>query len=87
MDNFVLSANVVLPLFFTMMAGYAMKRLQWVDDAFLKQWNRISFRFFLPILLFMNIYQTSGNLAEILMLNFCFLRLLRSQYVFCFFVF
>lgn len=65
MDNFVLSANVVLPLFFTMMAGYAMKRLQWVDDAFLKQWNRISFRFFLPILLFMNIYQTSGNLAEI----------------------
>lgn len=34
MDNFVLSANVVLPLFFTMMAGYAMKRLQWVDDAF-----------------------------------------------------
>ncbi len=65
MDNFILSANVVLPLFFTMMAGYAMKRLQWFDDVFLRQWNRISFRFFLPILLFVNIYQTSGNLAEI----------------------
>ena len=65
MDNFILSANVVLPLFITMMAGYAMKRLKWVNDAFLKQWNRLSFQFFLPILLFMNIYQTSGNLSEI----------------------
>jgi hypothetical protein len=65
MDNFVLSANVVLPLFLIMMAGYAMKRLRWFDDAFLKQWNRISFRFFLSILLFMNIYQTSGNITEI----------------------
>lgn len=65
MDNFILSANVVLPLFITMMAGYAMKRLNWVQDAFLKQWNRLSFQFFLPLLLFMNIYQTSGNLVEI----------------------
>jgi len=65
MDNFILSANVVLPLFLIMMAGYAMKRLQWFNDDFLKQWNRVSFQFFLPILLFMNIYQTSGNLSEI----------------------
>lgn len=65
MDHFILSANVVLPLFLIMMAGYVMKRLDWVDECFLKRWNRVSFQFFLPILLFMNIYQTSGNLAEI----------------------
>lgn len=58
MDNLVLSFNVVLPIFFMMALGYVIKRVGLADDASLKKFNNVTFRVFLPILLFNNIYNT-----------------------------
>ncbi|WP_346898984.1 AEC family transporter [Clostridium sp. UBA7503] len=58
MENLILSINVVLPLFLTMALGYVLKRLKMFDDNTLKVMNSITFKIFLPLLLFYNIYKT-----------------------------
>lgn len=59
MENLILSINVVLPLFLTMALGYVLKRLKMFDDNTLKVMNSITFKIFLPLLLFYNIYKTN----------------------------
>lgn len=58
MENFILSINVVLPLFFTIIFGYFLKKIKLFDNYTLKKMNNVVFRSFLPILLFYNIYNT-----------------------------
>lgn len=58
MENFILSINVVLPLFFTIIFGYFLKEIKLFDNYTLKKMNNVVFRSFLPILLFYNIYNT-----------------------------
>jgi len=70
MENLILSLNVVLPLFFTMALGYVLKRLKMFDDNTLKVMNSITFKTFLPLLLFYNIYKTDLNGAINLKLIF-----------------
>lgn len=64
MENFILSLNVVMPLFLAMAAGYLMKQLRAIDDHTLSVMNGVAFRIFLPVLLFYNIYKT--DLAAVL---------------------
>ena len=56
MNNFILSMNVVLPLFLTIVFGYFIRRINLVDDYTLKKVNNLIFKTFLPMLLFFNIY-------------------------------
>lgn len=56
MENLILSANVVLPLFFLMVVGYIMRRCGIFDENTLKQMNKATFRVFLPCLIFYNVY-------------------------------
>lgn len=58
MENFISSINVVLPLFFTIIFGYFLKKIKLFDNYTLKKMNNVVFRSFLPILLFYNIYNT-----------------------------
>ena len=55
MENLKLSFEVILPLFLMMALGYFIKHIKLVDDACLKKLNNITFRVFLPLLLFNNI--------------------------------
>ncbi|MHB1394622.1 MAG: AEC family transporter [Clostridia bacterium] len=57
MDNLTLAFNIVFPLFFMMVAGYIMRRKNWVDDHSLNIMNKLIFRVFMSILLFLNIYK------------------------------
>ncbi|MGE5630760.1 MAG: AEC family transporter, partial [Caulobacteraceae bacterium] len=57
MDNLTLAINVVFPLFFMMVAGYVMRIKNLVDDHSLNIMNKIIFRVFMSILLFLNIYK------------------------------
>lgn len=59
MDNFFLSINVVLPLFMQIILGYTLKKLNLLNDVILNSLNNLVFKVFLPILLFINIYNTS----------------------------
>lgn len=58
MENLILSLNVVLPLFITMSLGYFLKYLNMFDNNTLDTMNNITFKSFLPMLLFYNIYIT-----------------------------
>ncbi len=58
MDNLVLSLNVVLPLFLMIVLGYALKAVKLFDAHTVSQMNTVVFKVFLPLLLFINVYQT-----------------------------
>lgn len=62
MDSIRLAFDVVFPLFVMMAAGYMTKLAGWVDDETLTKMNAVTFRVFLSILIFMNIY--NGNIME-----------------------
>ena len=57
MENLILSLNVVLPLFITMSLGYFLKSLNMFDNNTLDTMNNITFKSFLPMLLFYSIYK------------------------------
>lgn len=59
MENLILSLNVVLPLFITMSLGYFLKYLNMFNNNTLDTMNNITFKSFLPMLLFYNIYKTN----------------------------
>lgn len=59
MENLILSFNVVLPLFLMMILGYALKKINMFDEVTLKSMNNITFKAFLPTLLFHNVYKTN----------------------------
>lgn len=56
MENILLAFSVVFPLMFMMSIGYALRRINLTDDKSLNVMNKLVFRVFLPILLFLNIY-------------------------------
>ena len=63
MENFLLSLNVVLPLFLEMALGYAIRCFRLVDEPTLRKMNNVVFRAFLPILLFYNVISTDIGTA------------------------
>lgn len=58
MENFLLSANAVVPMFLLMAAGYASREAGILNREDVFRFNRVAFRVFLPCLLFWNIYQS-----------------------------
>ncbi len=70
MENLQIAINAVLPLFLTMAVGYFLRQIHFVDEPLLKKLNKLVFNVFLPLLLFINIYQsdleTSFRLKTIL---------------------
>lgn len=55
----ILSFNVVLPLFLMIVLGYSLKRIRVYDEHTISGVNQLVFKVFLPLLLFINIYQTN----------------------------
>lgn len=54
-----MSLNVVLPLFLMMALGYFLRRVKMFDDAVLLKLNNLTFKVFLPVLIYNNVYQTN----------------------------
>ena len=63
MDNLIISMNAVLPLMLCMAAGYLFQRLGIGDPAFYSKCNSLCFKTFLPIMLFVNIYDSDLSAA------------------------
>ena len=59
MQNFIVTANVILPTFIMIGLGYFLKQIKLFDDHTLKTMNNITFKTFLPLLLFYNVYKTN----------------------------
>ena len=63
MENLILSANVVLPLFILMITGYCLHKWKILDENTLKQMNKAVFKVFLPALIYYNVY--TSEISEI----------------------
>ena len=56
MENFMLSANAVLPMFLLLAAGFVAQKTGVMTREDVPRINRVAFRVFLPCLLFYNVY-------------------------------
>ena len=56
-NPFMFSLNAILPLVLMVAAGYMLKRTGVITRDFVKMANKLVFRFFIPIMLFLNIYK------------------------------
>ena len=63
MNSFFVALNAIMPTFLLLAFGYFLRQRNFVSDEFLKKTNSLTFKFFLPVLLFNNIYKT--NLTEL----------------------
>ena len=63
MNSFFVALNAIMPTFLVLAFGYFLRQKDFVTDDFLKKTNGLTFKFFLPLLLFNNIYKT--NLLEL----------------------
>ena len=64
MDSLIFAFNSVAPIIFTVAVGYVLKRLKMMTPDFSKKANKLVFRVFLPVMLFINIYgiESSDNI-------------------------
>lgn len=56
-NTFLFALNAVLPLVILIALGYALKCIKIVSKDFFKQANKLVFKLFLPVTLFLNIYK------------------------------
>jgi len=55
--NLLLSAKVVLPICIYLLVGILAKKVKWIGDEGVTQTNRLVYKLFFPMLMFVNIYQ------------------------------
>lgn len=60
MNSFYLAFSVVCPLFLMMALGYGLKKLGLFHERLLNEINSLCFKVFLPLLLFINVYQSNA---------------------------
>ena len=56
-EIFLFSFNAVMPILLLVFLGYFLRVINFADDGFFKKANTMVFRIFLPVLLFVNIYE------------------------------
>jgi len=60
MDTFIFAANAVAPVVLMTALGYFLKRIGLCSKEFAAQANKLCFRAFLPVMLFINLYDGGG---------------------------
>ncbi len=59
MQNFLISFEVVFPIFILMALGFLVKKIGMINETTVKQMNKAVFRVFLPTMLFKNVYEST----------------------------
>ena len=59
MENFLISFNVVFPIFLLMALGFFLKQIKLLSEATVKQMNQFIFKAVLPASIFKNVYDSS----------------------------
>lgn len=70
MENFILSFNIIFPIFMIMAIGYILRQVGILSDTSVNEMNKAVFKVFLPLLLFNNVYTSdvSGTFRPFLMI-------------------
>lgn len=58
MESLIFGLNATIPIFLTMVIGYLLKQFKIVDDHFIKILNSFNYKISLPMLLFLDLYQS-----------------------------
>ena len=58
MKNFLISFEVIFPIFLLMVLGFFLRKLGILSDGTVKQLNHSVFRVFLPVMIFKNVYES-----------------------------
>ncbi len=61
MDSIILGFNVVLPLMVYMGLGFYFNKINWLSETTISEMNKIAFRVFLSILIFLNSYNVDTD--------------------------
>ena len=64
MESFIFALNAVAPIILTVVLGYFLKKIGLFTEDFAKKANRLVFRVFLPVMLFLNVYNIN-NISDI----------------------
>lgn len=59
MSSFIFAVNAVLPILIMVAVGYILKRVGMIKSDMAKGLNKLVFRLFLPVMLFLNVYNIS----------------------------
>jgi predicted permease len=77
MDNFIFTASVIMPLFILLTLGYFLRHIGVFTDEYVVFTNKVSFKIFLPAMLFVGIVsQREGLVYELDVLKFAVLSTL-----------
>lgn len=64
LNNFILTVNIVLPIFLLMATGYACRNLGVMNDEHVSAMNRLVFRVFLPVNLCNSLMKVTENISS-----------------------
>ena len=56
MDSFIFALSAVSPIVLMVVIGYMLKKIGFMNDRFAKEANKLVFRIFMPVMLFVKIY-------------------------------
>ena len=62
MEALIFAVNAVLPIILLVALGYGLKRIGLIPAAFAPMANKLVFRVFLPVTLFLNVYGISADM-------------------------
>lgn len=57
MESFIFALNAIAPIVLMVLMGYFLKRIGMIGEKFAKEANKLVFRVFMPVMLFVNIYK------------------------------
>ncbi len=69
MNSFIFAVSAVAPIVLMVVVGYMLKKIGWMNESFSKMANKLVFRIFMPVMLFVKIYAIS----DLSNLNYWFL--------------
>lgn len=58
MEHLIFSLNATLPIFLTMVVGYILRQIHMLDEPFVKTLNTFNYNITLPVLLFLDLYES-----------------------------
>ena len=89
LELFTRTLDVTLPVFAMVFIGIALKRLGWIDSAFISTASSLVFKATLPTLIFLSLVKADLSVAldVPLLLFFAFFRLIAADFVVFFTVF
>ena len=75
MDSLLFAINAIAPIVLMVLIGYLLKKLKLIDGNFTKTTNKLVFNVFMPVMLFLNIY----NIKDLSTQDFTYM-----WYIICF---